>query len=80
MSDAEQSGITITGMKLSAEETAAVTVVLETVVAAELSGSPHHDAEHFEHAERTRAQGRRRRMSTWAQSELHTWRSAAGLT
>ncbi|WFP17459.1 hypothetical protein [Citricoccus muralis] len=70
--EAESTGIRITGSRLTEEETAALLLVVQS-----LQSAAHTSTE--DDADPSAQASRRRRMSTWAGSEVRTWRSAAGL-
>lgn len=66
------SQISVTGSQLTAEETAALAAVVNSLLADQAQVA----ADYYEHRTLSR-QSKRRRMSTWANQELQTWRSAA---
>lgn len=70
--ETESTGIRITGSRLTEEETAALLLVVQSL-RAEGNGAPDEDVDPAAQA------SRRRRFSTWAGSEVRTWRSSAGL-
>ncbi|MGO1182766.1 MAG: hypothetical protein ACTHZ5_02850 [Micrococcaceae bacterium] len=67
----EATGIRISGSRLSAEETAALLLVLQQAQSSTDAQGP--ETLHSSTA------SRRRRLSTWAGSAVQTWRSSAGL-
>lgn len=67
----EATGIRITGSRLTAEETAALVLVLQ-----QAQSDP---GTQGQETTRSSAASRRRRLSTWAGSAVQTWRSSAGL-